>query len=173
LTEVRAEFHNGRGLAPTGRSRFHENVVGNLAGTAETLLVSEAVVASESTDRLALALDMGQRRMCRHGIAKFLKFAVYGPFPQRGLKGLRVKKNIDVFRKPLNQVPSFRQAGAALEDDHVFGDGPGNSPQRFGDVVVFLDDRRPQSLLAKVLRRLEHGLLEIAMLKQSHAGEAP
>jgi hypothetical protein len=55
------------------------------------------------------------------------------------LEGERIKKEVDILGKPLDEVQAFRQAGAALEDDlvaGVFGDGS----QDLGDVVVLLDD---------------------------------
>ena len=55
------------------------------------------------------------------------------------MEGERVEEEVDILGEPLDQVPAFRQAGAALEDDlvaGVFGDGS----QDLGDVVVLLDD---------------------------------
>ena len=64
-----------------------------------------------------------QRRMRADGIAEFLQLAVDGSLAQGWPEGVGIKENVDVFRKPLDQVPAFGQARAALEDDLVAGAG--------------------------------------------------
>jgi len=161
LAEVRTEFHSGRGFASARSTRFEQDAVGNFAGTAEALLVGETVVASESADGLTFALDKGQGRVRRHGVAKFLEFAVDSPFPERRSKGLRVEEDVNVFRKPLDQVPSLGEARAAFEDDDVVAvggvddvgvgggraGGRGDGAQRFRGVIVFsmIAGRSPSS----------------------------
>jgi len=52
-----------------------------------------------------------------HGIAKLFKFSVNGSFPERCRERELVQKDVDVFRKTLDQIPAFRKARAAFEDD--------------------------------------------------------
>lgn len=82
-------------------------------------------------------------------------------------KGLRIEKDIHVLRKAPNQIPALRQAGASLEDDLLAIIGRDDS-EDFGDVVVLLDDRRPQPAITEVFRRLQDCLLEVGMLEQFH-----
>jgi hypothetical protein len=57
--------------------------------------------------------------MAADGIAEPFEFPVDAILAKVGLEGAGIEENIDVFRKPLDQVPTFRQARAALEDDLV------------------------------------------------------
>lgn len=107
---------------------------------------------------------------------------VDGPFAQGWPKSLRIKEDVDVLGKPLDRIPPLGEACTAFEDDDIVGDGAiarsggdragggADGAQSFRDVVVFLDDGRSQSLLAKALRGLQDRLLEIAMFKQLHSG---
>ena len=139
----------------------------DFAGPAESLGVGESVAAPESADGLALAGNKRQSRVRTDAVAELLEFAINGPFPECWAEGKWIKEDVDVFRKPLDQVPAFRQAGAAFEDHLVAGAG-GDDSQGFRDVVVLLDDGWAQSLLAKMLRRPQYRLLEIGMFKQFH-----
>ena len=107
------------GFAAAGGAGFEQHAVGDFAGAAEALRVGEAVVAPESADGLALLCDEGQRRVGADGIAELLEFPVDGVLAEGRLEGERIEEDVDVFRKPLDQVPALRQAGAALEDDLV------------------------------------------------------
>jgi hypothetical protein len=42
------------------------------------------------------------------------QFTVNRLFAQHRIEGGRVKKDVDVFRKPLNQIPALGQAGPTL-----------------------------------------------------------
>ena len=107
-----------------------------------------------------------------HEIAEIPEFPVDGVFSQGGLEGERIEEEVDILGEPLDEVPAFRQAGAAFEDDLVAG-VCGHGPQGLGDVVVLLDDGRAQSLPAKVLCRPQYGLLKIRMFEQFHGRAAP
>lgn len=76
-------------------------------------------------------------------------------------------RRTNIFGESLDEVPSFGEARAALEDDFVAGQGRDDS-KRFGDVIVLLDDAGPKSPVAEVIRRLKNRLLEIWMLKKFH-----
>src|ERR1017187_7670873 len=127
LAEVRAQFDGDSRFPAAGAARLYQHAVGNLAGSAEKLRVRETVIAPESADGLTLAGDECQRRVRADGVAECLQLPVDGSMSQDGPEGLRIKENVDVFRKPLDQVPAFDQARAALEDDLVAGGG--NDPQ--------------------------------------------
>ena len=73
-------------------------------------------------------------------IAEVLEFPVDGVLAERGPEGEGVEEDVDVFRKPLDEIPTFREARAAFEDDLV-GICRGDDAQRFRDVVILLDDR--------------------------------
>jgi len=126
--------------------------VGDFVGAAEASGVGEAVVAAESPDGLALLLDEGERRVSIDSIAEPFEFPVDAVLSEGGLEGARIEKDVDVFRKPLDEVPAFREARAALEDNLV-GSGGGDDAQRLRDVVILLDDRVAQFPLAEVLLR--------------------
>ena len=68
------------------------------------------------------------------GIAEPLEFPVDAVLSEGRLEGEGIEKNVDVFRKPLDQVPAFRQARAALEDDLV-GSRGGDDAQGDSSVV--------------------------------------
>src|SRR5260370_10169072 len=79
---------------------------------------------------------------------------------------------MDGFGKPLDQVPAFRQARAAVEDDLV-GSRGGDDAQRLRDVVILLDNRGAQFPRGEVLLRAKYRLLEILVLKKLHVSGAP
>jgi hypothetical protein len=83
-------------------------------------------------------------------VAKLLEFAINGPLPQFWAEGKWIKEDVDVLRKPLDQVPTLRQAGTAFED-HLVACAGGDDSQGFRNLVVLLDDGWAQSLLAKML----------------------
>ena len=94
-------------------------MVGDFAGAAEALRVGEAVVAPEPADGLALRRDEGERGVGSDRIAELLEYSVDAVLSQNGREGARIEEDVDVFRKPLDQVPALCQAGAAFEDDLV------------------------------------------------------
>ncbi len=98
------------------------------------------------------------------GIAEPLEFPVDAVLSEGRLEGEGIEKNVDVFRKPLDQVPAFRQARAALEDDLV-GSRGGDDAQGFGDVIILLDDCGAQFPRGEVLLRAKYCLLEIGVLE--------
>lgn len=110
--------------------------------------------------------------MGAHGIPQFLEFPVDRSFAQGRREGKRVEEDIDVLRKPLDQVPTLREARAAFENDFVASRG-GNSPQGFGDEVILFDDGRPQPAISKVRHYPENGLTEILVFKQLHVEGVP
>ncbi len=138
----------------------------------EPLDILEAVVAAEAADGLAFFLDKCQPRMLSDGLAELLQLAVDCFLAQGRVEGGRVKEDVDVFRKPLDQAPALRQAGAALED-HLAARRLLDDAQRLGDVVVLLDDRLAQAPRAEMFRRADDGLLEVRMFKQLHGPCAP
>jgi hypothetical protein len=171
LTEVRRQFDDRRGFATAGRACFEHHAVRDLAGAAEALRVSEPIVAAEAADGPAFLGKEGQGRMGAHDVAQPPQLAVDGVLAERGAEGVRIEKDIDVFRKALDQVPAFRQARAALEADLVARRSR-DCAQGLGDVVVLFDNGRPQPPALKMRRRLENGLLEVGMLEQLHVSGA-
>ena len=146
LAEVGPQLDDGGGFPAAGGARFQQHAVGDFAGSAEALRVGETVTAPESADGLALAGDETSAPGAQPTASRsFFSSRSMALLPKGGLEGEWIKEDVDVFRKPLDQVPAFRQAGAAFEDDFVAGGG-GDDPQGFGDVVVLLDDGRAQSL---------------------------
>src|SRR5579859_22113 len=109
---------------------------------------------------------------CVDSIAEPFELPVDAVLSEGGLEGARIEKDVDVFRKPLDDVPAFREARAALEDNLV-GSCGGDDAQRLRDVVILLDDRGAQVPLAAVLLRPEYRLLEILVLKKLHVSGAP
>ena len=89
--------------------------------------VGETVVPSESANGFALVLDKRERRVRADCVAESLKFAVDAILSQNWLERARIEEDIDVFGETLDQVPAFRQARAAFEDDLV-GSGDGDDP---------------------------------------------
>src|SRR5208337_339166 len=124
-------------------ARFKEHAVGNLAWSAESLGIGETVVSSESTDGLALIFNEPQRRMLPHRIPELLKLSVYGVLSQCGLKRRWIKKDVDIFRKSLDEVPSFCQARPAFENNFATA-GVGKDAKSLRNVIILLDDRRSQ-----------------------------
>src|SRR5260370_16392876 len=172
LSQIGAQLDNSGGLTAAGGAGFEEDAVGDFAGVAEALRVGEAVVAPEPADRLALRRDKGERGVGSDRIPEPLEFPVDGVLAEHGLEGEGIEKNIDVFRKPLDQVPAFRQGRADLEDDLV-GSCGGDDAQRHRDVVILLDKRRAQFPRGEVLLRAKYRLLEILVLKKLHVSAAP
>jgi len=81
--------------------------------------------------------------MTSDGLRQFLQLSVDTPLSERRLEGCGVKKDVDIFRKPLNEVPSFNQARPAFEDGFVAARGRDDA-QGLGNVVVLLDNRWTQ-----------------------------
>ena len=98
--------------------------------------------------------------MCADGIAELLQLFVDRVLAERRLKRLWIKEDVDVFRKALDEIPTFRQTGAALED-HVVTGRRRDGPKGLRNVVVFFDDRGAQPAAAEVFSRLENGLVEV------------
>ena len=132
----------------------------------------EPIVASEAADGLALGGHNGQRRVLANRIAKFLEFSVNGVLAQDWCEGLGIEENINVFRKPLNQIPTLGQAGAPFEDDLV-AHGTRDGTQGLGNKLLLFDHCRTQATTAKMILGAEHGLAEILMFKESHLSGAP
>src|SRR5207247_607845 len=117
-------------FSATGGARFKQHSICNLARPAEALLVREPVVSPESADRLGLVVNECQRGVRADGVTEFLEFPIDAVFPEWRLECARIQEDVDVFRKPLDHVPTFRQTGTALEEDGavVVGDsGRGGS----------------------------------------------
>ena len=60
-------------------------------------------------------------------VTELSEFAVDSVLAESRLKGPWVEKDIDVFREPLNQIPSLRQTRAAFED-RLVADRVGDDP---------------------------------------------
>ena len=138
------------GFATAGGPGFKQHAGGDFAGPAEALGVGESVAAPESTYGLTLPGNKRQGRVGTNAVTESLDFTINGSLSQLRQKSKWIKENVDVLGKPLDQVPAFRQAGAAFEDHLVAGAG-GDDSQGFRNVVVLLDDGWAQSLLAKML----------------------
>ncbi len=80
----------------------------------------------------------------------------------------RIEEQVDVFREPVDQPPTLRKAGTAFEDDMVASDRS-DVAQRLGDVVVLLDDGRPQAAHLVMVRSPLDGLIEVRVLAEPHA----
>ena len=158
LPQVRAEFDGNGRFAAAGGSGFNQPAIGDFAGAAEKLLVREPVASPEPADGLTFVLEKCKRRMSADGIPESLEFPINAPLAQGRLEGGRIKEDVDVFRKALDQVPAFRQTCAALQNEFVARGG--DDSQCFRDIVVFLDDCRTPALVAKVLCRLQDRLVE-------------
>ena len=100
-------------------------------------------------------------------VAKLLEFAVDRLLSELRLEGPRVEKEVDVFRKPLNEIPALGEARAALEDRPV-ARSLGDDAQGFGDVVILLDNCRTQPLAGEMLRCPDDCLVEVGMVKKFH-----
>jgi hypothetical protein len=122
-----------------------------------------AEVAAETADGLALLVDECQGRMLADHFAKLIQLAVDAFLPERRVERARVEENVDVFREPLYQAPAFGEAGAALENDPS-ADRLLDDAQRFGDIVIFLDEGLAQAVRTKMVRCADDGLLEVWML---------
>src|SRR5208282_2716797 len=144
----------------------------NLARSAEQLRIRESIISAEPTDRLALRLDECKCRMLSHSIPKSLKFTINRPLTQGRFECERIEKDVDIFRKALDQLPAFRETRSPFED-HAIAICDSNDSKRFGNVVVLLDQRGSQSFSAEVLRSLEYRLLEIRMLAEPHLSAIP
>ena len=88
---------------------------GHLSRTAETLGIGEPVRAAEAADGVAFVPEERQRRMRIQRVPERLELPVDGPLTERSLERQRIEKDVDVLRKPTDQIPAFRQARAALE----------------------------------------------------------
>jgi hypothetical protein len=73
-------------------------------------------------------------------IAEPFELPIDAVLSEGGLEGARIEKDVDVFRKPLDEVPAFREAGAALEDNLV-GICDGDDAQRLRDGVTLSRNR--------------------------------
>ena len=96
--------------------------------------------------------------MRRDRVAQHLEFAIDAVLSEHGREGARVEEDVDVLGESLDQVPAFRQTGGALEDNLVANRGRDDA-ERFGDVAVLLDERRPQAARRKVLGGLLAGVV--------------
>src|SRR5262249_31033171 len=117
LPDVRLEPYALGWLPAAGGAGLNEDAVADVAGPREALDILEAVVAAEAADGLAFLLDEFQARMPVDDLPQLLQLAVNRVLAQGRVEGGRVQEDVDVFGKPLYQVPALRQAGAALEDD--------------------------------------------------------
>ena len=117
---------------------------------------------------LAGCIDHGEQghrhRAEQDAVAQALELAVDRALSQHRIECPGIEEDVNVFREPLNQVPAFRKARAALENDLV-PDGIRDEAERLGDVVVLFDERRPETAGSEVFRRLEDRLLEVRMIK--------
>src|SRR5262249_58107240 len=117
LPDVGLEPYAVSRLPTTGGAGLDEHAVADVAGAGEALDILEAVIAAEAADGLAFLLDEFQARMPVDDLPQLLELAVNRVLAQGRVEGGRVQEDVDVFGKPLYQVPALRQAGAALEDD--------------------------------------------------------
>jgi hypothetical protein len=115
----RADLNIGGRLTTARRSCLDEHGAGDLARAAKRLGVREAVGPAESPDRRALRWKERQPGMRRDRIAQRLEFAIDTVLPEHGREGARVEEDVDVLGESLDQIPTLRQAGAALEDDFL------------------------------------------------------
>jgi hypothetical protein len=76
--------------------------------------------------------------------------------------------SVPVDSDQLDEIPSFREAGPALENDFV-GTGVGYYAKRLGNVIVLLHNRWSQIPLSKVFCGPQDCLLKIGMFKESQA----
>src|SRR6185437_9362165 len=163
-SHVRLETHAVSRLPAAGSAGLNKHTVANLANACEPLDILETVVATEAANGLAFLLDKLQPRMLLDGLPKLLQLVVNRFLAQRRRKCSWIEENVDVFRKPLDQVPTLGQARAALEDYFVAG-GLLDDTQRLRNEIVFFDERLAQATRTEVLRRADDGLLELRVLK--------
>jgi hypothetical protein len=110
--------------------------------------------------------------MGRDGVAQAFELAVDTVLAKRMLKSSGVKEDVDVFGKPLDQVPSFGQTGSPFENGLVLVKA-GDDTKGFGDVIVFFNDGSSESSGLKVIGGAQDGLFEISVLSQSHSAVFP
>ena len=106
--------------------------------------------------------------MGRDGVAQMFELAVDTVLAKRRLKSAGVKEDVDVFGKPLDQVPSFGQTGSPFENGLVLVNA-GDDAKGFGDVIVFFNDGSSKPSGLKVIGGAQDGLFEIRVLSQSHS----
>lgn len=165
MAEVGPQFDNNGRLAPAGRACFEKDAIRNFARPAEFLVVGKSVIAAKPTDGLAFLSDKRERRMPVHSITERLQFPVNRVLSQRRLKCCGIEEDVNVFGETFDQVPSLCEARAALEDDFVAARSSDNA-KGLGNVIVFLDDRRPELTLTEMFAGSQDRLLKIRMLKQ-------
>jgi hypothetical protein len=76
---------------------FKKHSVGDFAWSAKALGIGEAVVASESTDGLALVFNEEHCRMLFYCIPEPFELSVDCLLTQPRLKGRRIEEDVDIF----------------------------------------------------------------------------
>lgn len=77
---------------------------------------------------------------------------------------VRIEEQVNVLRDSVDQRPSFREAGAALQDGMIWI-GRCASPQDFGEVVILLDPPLGKPLLG---RNSRYERAKVRVLAESH-----
>ncbi len=149
FTEIGTQFDDHCRFAAAGRSGLDKHVRCNLTDATETLPELKPVGAAEAADRLAFVLHKGQRRMRIDSVLQPLELTVDCASSERRIEGTRVEEDIDVLRETLNEIPALGEARAPFENG-LLADSARDDAQRFGNVVVLLYDRWPQSFAAKI-----------------------
>ena len=100
-------------------SQLDEHTIGDFTRTSESLFIREAIVATESTDRLALARFKRQRRMLTNRIPQLPQLSVNPILSQCGLKRCRIEARRSSSKSSANRIGS-----AVLRDLKAILNGP-------------------------------------------------